>query len=116
VGKREAEAMNLYVYAAVVNLGMLTARASIIAARGGVITQSPIIAVLGIVASFGTIGMLIWGFFLFAWYWPIIILLVGTTAQAVLINRRNVGAWVAAAPLLDVLFVVGAGYLVYQSM
>lgn len=105
--------MKLGIYLIVTLLGMLSTRASLVAMRGGWASTNLLVAILGLVGSFGTIALLIWGFFQFAWYWPIIIFVVGSIMQGIMISRSNLPFWLMLAPVLDLVVLVGGAWLIW---
>jgi hypothetical protein len=107
--------MDISIYVATVVIGMIATRAAVVAMRGGWVSQNPVVASLGFVGTFGTIGLLIWGFIRFDWYWPVIAFVGGSVLQAVLISSRNLAGWIVAAPFLDVLVLVGSVYLIFLT-
>jgi hypothetical protein len=105
--------MSLTIYVAAILLGGLSSRATLVAYRGGYQDRHPFRAVLGFVSTFGTIGLLVAGFFWFPWYWPVGVFVAAAILQTVLISTWNLGLWLRFSPLLDVLVVGALIYLIF---
>lgn len=107
--------MKLGIYVIVVLLGMMGTRASLVAMRGGATSTSLLRAILGFVGTFGTIALLIWGFFQFPWYWPVGIFVIGSVLQGFLIGRSNLPTWIMIAPILDAIVLIGGAWLIWLA-
>lgn len=107
--------MQIAIYAVIVVVGLLGSRAGLIAGRGGIQPTTVVPTILNLLGTFGTIALLIWGFFHFPWYIPIIVFLVGSALSAILISQSTWAAWYRAEPVISAIVIAGGGWLVFAT-
>src|SRR5665648_633860 len=98
--------MFLFLLFTALTLGIISVRARLMGANGGVVPSTRLRSVVSTLAAFLTVALVVWAFRTFVWYWPLIAFLI---ANLVIIALVAWGAWPAlcrAVPLIDVMVVV----------
>ena len=98
-------------FALIFVLGMLASRIVLVGTRGGIQQRNVVLALIGMIATFVTLSLVVWGFASLAWYWPIATFVAGSVIIGLIVTRSNWGAWFAASPFLDVIAGAGGLYL-----
>jgi hypothetical protein len=102
-------------YLLTIIVGMVSSRAIFIAARGGVLPQTIVRGAIGLLCTISTVALLIWGFFNFEWYWPLVAFGLGVIASAVLVTGSTWTIFYATQLFIDVAVVAVALYLFFFS-
>ncbi len=105
------EAAMIPLMIAAIAVGVLTARVTIIAARGATAIANPAQALIGTVSSLVVFSLLVWGFVAVTWYWPVLGFLAGIFAGAIFVTRQNWAGFWRARPLLDIAVIAAGAYL-----
>lgn len=90
---------------------LLASRIGLVAGRGGIQPRTLPSALLGFAAMVATFSLFVWGFAVLKWYWPVGAFLSGSIVAGLLVSRSAFPMWLAIAPALQILTVVGATYL-----
>lgn len=78
--------------AVAVVVGMMLARATTIVARQRLMNvggDSPAFALIGLISNLSVLALLLTAFFQTKWYWPILMVILGSIASGFLLNQRN---------------------------
>ena len=95
-------AIPLVFFFAAVTLGIISVRARLMGANGGVAPSTSLRLMFSTLTAFLTIAVIVWGFLTFPWHWPLIILL---SANFTIIALVSNGAWpllCRAIPAIDI--------------
>ena len=87
---------------AAVTLGIISIRARLMGADGGVVPSTTPRLMFSTLTAFLTIAVIVWAFLAFAWYWPLIVLLFANFTIIALVSN---GAWpilCRCVPAIDV--------------
>jgi hypothetical protein len=98
--------MLLSLFFAAVTLGLISVRARLMGANGGVVPHTTPPLIFSTLTAFLTIAIVVWGFLTFAWHWPLLALLF---ANITIISLVTGGAWPVlcrCVPAIDVIAVV----------
>lgn len=83
-------------------MGVVGARVTTVAHRGGLGPTTAAGIILGALAMISTFAMGAWGFINLAWYWPIAVFLGATFISTVFISAATFPLWYRILPLLDI--------------
>lgn len=92
-------------------VGLHVSRAQVIAARGGVEPQTMPGAVLALGNLVAVFILMVWGFGALPWYVPLATFVLGSMATGITVTRSNFAAIYAAGPVLALIVIGGAVYL-----
>ena len=98
--------MLLFLFFIALTLGIISVRARLMGANGGVVPSTGLRSLVSTLAALLTVAIVAWAFLTFVWYWPLVAFLV---ANLVIIALVSNGAWPAlcrAVPAIDVAVVV----------
>ena len=87
-------------------LGIISVRARLMGANGGVVPRSGPALVLSTLAFFLTTTIAAWGFLTFAWHWPPVAFLLANFVIVALVTWDAWPALCRAVPAIDVVVVV----------
>jgi len=91
--------MHVALWAFAVLIGLVTTRASVVMGRGGVQPDAFPLAFLAFLSMLATFGNIVLGFFLYAWWIPLVVFVGAALLVGGLVTRSNVGAFYQATPL-----------------
>jgi hypothetical protein len=94
--------MLLFLFVIALTLGIISVRARLMGANGGVAPRTTLHFAVSTLAAFLTITIVVWAFLTFVWYGPLIAFLI---ANLVIIATVSNGAWPTlcrAVPAIDV--------------
>ena len=97
----------IVLFVAAVTAGIISGYVTRVGARGGITSVGLVRGGLGAASTIATFALIIGGFFLLRWYWPLIAILIGSFAAAALVNRQTWPMLFAVQPAIDAA-VVGA--------
>ena len=98
--------MLLFLFFIALTLGIISVRARLMGANGGVVPSTQLRSLTSTLAAFLAVAIVMWAFLTFVWYWPLAAFLI---ANLVIIALVSNGAWPAlcrAVPAIDVAVVV----------
>lgn len=95
-------------YVLLLFLGLIVSRLSLVGMRLGVHLFNIIIGLIGLIGTFATLSLLVWGFASLPWNWPVGAFLVGSWLANLVVTDANFHVWYAVSPLPDILVVIGS--------
>jgi hypothetical protein len=98
--------MLLFLFFIALTLGILSVRARLMGANGGVVPSTRLRSLASTLAAFLTVAIVVWAFLTFVWYGPLVAFLI---ANLVIIALVSNGAWPAlcrAVPVIDAAVVI----------
>jgi hypothetical protein len=93
--------MLLFLFFVALTLGIISVRARLMGAKGGVVPSTRLHTFASTLAALLTVAIVVWAFLTFVWYWPLVAFLI---ANIVIIATVSNGAWPAlcrAVPAID---------------
>ena len=96
----------LVLFAIALTLGIISVRARLMGANGGVVPSTRVRSCVSTFAAFLTVAIVVWAFLTFVWYWPLIAFLIANLVIVALVSN---GAWPTlcrAVPAIDAVLVV----------
>ena len=98
--------MLLVLFVIALTLGIISVRARLMGANGGVVPSTRLRSLMSTLAAFLTVAIVVWAFLTFAWHEPLVAFLI---ANLVIIALVSNGAWPAlcrAVPAIDAAVVI----------
>jgi cell division protein FtsW (lipid II flippase) len=91
-------------------LGLLTSYASTVANRGGIEHSNIIFAIIGFVAMLAIPAIVIWGFFNFSWWVPIVSFIGLSLVVGPVVGRQSWLFFFKISPLTGLITIAITGY------
>lgn len=89
-------------------LGTFCSRLSVAGVADGSFSRGPASTVISYLANLATVALLVWGFSVLKWYWPLGCMIVGGGAAQVAIPQMTWSRWPTITPVLDLIVIAGA--------
>ena len=84
-------------------LGVLTSYSITVAARGGIEDRNPVTIIIGFISMISLFAIVIWGFFEFSWWVPIVSFIGLSLVVGPMVGRQSWAVFYKASPFTGLL-------------
>jgi len=98
-------------YVSLLCVGLISSRLSLVGMQRGVHHFNMIIGLIGLIATFATLTLIVWGFAFLPWYLPGGAVLTGSCIANFIVTNANFHDWYAVSPIPDLITIFGSVHI-----
>lgn len=100
-----------WIYVGIVLVGLLSSYTTLVGLRSGLSANRVLIAAAGTIVALFLLSLVVWGFAVLDWYWPLVAFAAGAVIAWAAVNTANFALWYGISPVLYTVTAVGGIYL-----